>query len=423
MHRLFWWRIRRGIKFHLYSYLGLDCEINPEAGLLRARESPARKYLPKPVSKPTTVLRRNRISMSSKATAQLRPSPAKRIRISDVAEHLNLTKGTVSRALNGYPDISESTRTRVRAAADRLGYRPLVQAQTIRTGRSRAIGLILEEHEYDGHSPFVAQFMAGLSEGAAREDWTLSVTTASSEADTLRRLDELVHDKKSDGFILPRTQVDDPRVRFLREADVPFVLYGRTGDSRGCAWFDIESEAAMAEAVSRLAALGHRRIAHVPGAPGYTYAVVRKDGYLRGMEAAGLQVEDALIGAPAVGRAEGRAAALPLIEAGATALVFAVDHAALGAYDAIRSLGLRVGHDVSVISYDGIPEGAYVDPPLSTFRVDTRAAGRRLAELLIRRCRGEGPEALRALAQAQFLDRGSHAGAPNAPPVTAIGKT
>ena len=71
-----------------------------------------------------------------------------------------------------------------------------------------------------------------------------------------------------------------------------------------------------------------------------------------------------------------------------------------------------VGQDVSVISYDGIPEGGMMQPRLSTFQVDVREAGGRLAQALIRRCRGEAPETLRALARARFLEGGSHGPAP-----------
>lgn len=172
----------------------------------------------------------------------MREPRKRRVTISDLASHLSLTKGTVSRALNGYQDISESTRLRVRRAAEQMNYRPLSYAQAIRTGRGRSIGLVLQVNEHDGHRPFVAEFLAGLSEAASREDWTLTVATAESDEATLRLLDKLSSEHKADGFILPRTKTDDPRVSFLREHGIPFILYGRTENSMGCAWFDIESE-------------------------------------------------------------------------------------------------------------------------------------------------------------------------------------
>ncbi|KNG94898.1 LacI family DNA-binding transcriptional regulator [Pseudaestuariivita atlantica] len=334
----------------------------------------------------------------------------RRVTISDVSEALGLTKGTVSRALNGYPDISETTRLKVARTAERMGYRPLAHAQAIRTGRVRSVGLVFQFYEHDGHRPFLADFLTGISGAASAEGWTLTLATASSQDEMLATLDRLVDERKVDGFILPRTYRDDPRIETLRRAGVPFVLFGRTGDDTGCAWFDIAGEAAMANAVARLAALGHTRIGFVQGGEGANYAHLRLDGYIAGMQAAGLAIDDDLIAPPSLNPIEGCDAGRRLLSLTEppTAIVCAVDQAALGLYDAARERGLAIGREVSVISYDGIPEGRFVDPPLSTFAVDNRAAGERLTQMLIERVRGTDPHALRDLADASFLDRGSH---------------
>lgn len=104
--------------------------------------------------------------MIPKRTNSSTERPVRRVTISDLADYLNLTKGTVSRALNGYDDIAENTRLRVKRAAEQLNYRPLSHAQAIRTGRVRSLGLVLQVNEHDGHRPFVAEFLAGLSEAA-----------------------------------------------------------------------------------------------------------------------------------------------------------------------------------------------------------------------------------------------------------------
>lgn len=342
---------------------------------------------------------------------------AKRVTISDLAQALSLTKGTVSRALNGYPDISEMTRMRVQKMADQMGYRPLSHAQAIRTGLVRSLGLVLQVNEHDGHRPFLAEFLAGVSEAAATQNWTLTVTTAESDEDTLRKLEMLADEQKADGFILPRTRLNDPRIDFLREQDIPFVLYGRTGDPRGCSWYDIASEEAMVEAVQLLANLGHRRIGFVPGAEGYTYADLRQDGYRRGLDAMGLPFDPKLIAAPAVNLDDGATAAAHLLDQPrpASAIVYSVDRAAFGAYTVAKDRGLTIGRDLSLISYDGVPEGNLIDPPLTTYQVDTRKAGKRLTELLIQQIRGAPPEDLRELARAQLLERASHGPAPNFP--------
>ena len=90
-----------------------------------------------------------------------------------------------------------------------------------------------------------------------------------------------------------------------------------------------------------------------------------------------------------------------------TAIVFAVDAAALGAYDAAGRLGLEVGRDLSVIGYDGIPEGRWVRPSLTTFSVDSRESGARLSALLIALVRGASVETLRETRDAKLQIGGS----------------
>jgi LacI family transcriptional regulator len=338
-----------------------------------------------------------------------RPGRRGRVTISDLAAALGLTKSTVSRAMNGYPDISESTRQRVRRMAEELNYHPLSHAQAIKTGRTRALGLVLQFADHDAQRPFLAEFLAGLSAGAHAEGWTLTVAASDSHDDMVATFRSLLRDGKADGFILPRAMCDDPRVALLRAAQVPFVLFGRQADPTDCAWFDILGEEAMRAAVAHLAALGHRRIGFVNGGMQYTYALLREAGFREGMAASGLAVDETLVLRDVVTMPQGVAAGAALLERSdpPTAIVCAVDFAALGVCQAARARGVRIGRDLSVTGYDGIPEGAYADPPLTTFAVDTRAAGMRLSDLLIRRIRGTPPEALRETASARFLDRGS----------------
>lgn len=332
-----------------------------------------------------------------------------RVTIADVADALGLTKGTVSRAMNGYPDISESTQKRVRRKAEMMGYRPLAQAQAIRTGRSRALGLVLQTDIPGAQRPFLSDFLAGVTSAASAESWTLTVATSAGEAEMLATLERLIEERKADGFILPRTWTHDKRMQLLRSLDVPFVLYGRVADPENCAWFDILGEEAMREAVARLVGHGHRRIGFVNGGMEYNFSHLREDGFRRGMAEAGLGVDPGLILSGAMTRESGAMAAERLLahDAPPTAIVYAVDAAALGAYDAAEELGLVVGEHLSIISYDGIPEGVWARPPLTTFSVDSRMAGARLAELLIRRIRGEAPETLRETALATLQIGGS----------------
>lgn len=350
----------------------------------------------------------------STSLARRRPVTAKRVTITDVAARLGLAKGTVSRALNGYPDISEATRKRVTRTAANMGYSPLASAQSIKTGRSRAIGLILESDAHDQHSPFLTDFIAGISEATSREGWSLTVASARYGQDLRDTANRLIQQHKADGFIVPRTRVRDDRVTFLQDIRSPFIAYGRTGygqsDAEPHAWYDFNGEDAMRNAVLRLYAQGHRRIAFVGHDPVYQFSQLRRDGYLRGLAECGLDVDRALICEGVVETRAGTRATQDLLRhvSPPTAIVFTTDEAALGSYDAAKTLGLSIGRDLSVISYDGVPRGEYADPPLSSFHVNNNHAGATLASLLIQQIRGDTSEILTRLDDATLIERGSN---------------
>lgn len=326
-----------------------------------------------------------------------------------MAEALGMTKSTVSRALNDYPDISQTTQLRVKRMAERLNYQPLSHAQAIKTGRTRSLGLVLQLSDHDAHRPFLAEFLTGVSNGASAEGYTLTVASADDEGQMISTFEGLIRDRKADGFILPRAMVRDERVRVLRNADVPFVLFGRQDDDDGCCWHDIRGEDAMRDAVVHLAELGHIRIGFINGGSIYNYAGLRRVGFEAGMAKAELQVDPGLMVEDVVTVEKGAEAAQQLLSNPdrPTAIVCAVDRTALGVYQTAATIGLQIGSDLSVIGYDGIQEGAHVEPPLSTFAVDGQISGDRLARLLVRRIRGEPAEELRETAAAIFLDRGS----------------
>ncbi len=333
----------------------------------------------------------------------------RRITIADVAEALGVTKGTVSRALNGYSDIADGTRLRVEKKAKELGYRPLSHAQAIRTGRVRSIGLVLQINAHDAQRPFLADFLAGVTKGASDKAWTLTVATSTSASDTQETLRRLVEERKADGFILPRTFRHDDRAALLKRMEVPFVLYGRTKDMSECPSYDILGENAIQEAVLRLVSFGHKRIGYINGGLEYNYSYVRASGYRSGLAKAGLEYDPMLVQEDAVTTVQGQAAGERLLaqQNPPTAIICAVDMVALGLYQAIRAFGLEPGRDVSVIGYDGIPEGAYAQPPLTTFSVDNRRAGERLAELLIARIRDGYSEDLIEFDSARLVARAS----------------
>jgi len=333
----------------------------------------------------------------------------KKVTIQDLSDHLGLAKGTVSRALNAYPDIADTTKLRVANAAKKLGYRPSSYAQAIRTGLVKSVGLVLNVAGENPHRPFLSDFLNGISIRLGDDEWTLVVATAQSDENSLEVHSRLIAEQKVDGFILPRTKTHDARVDLLKTHNVPFVLYGRVAQSDGCAWYDIAGETAMQRAVARLAGFGHSRIAFIGGDKDANFEALRREGYEEGVFNAGLAFDPDLILEGAMSVEQGFRAGLALLALSAppTAIICALDRAAIGASRAAASLGLYVGRDVSVIGYDGIPEGAYASPPLTTFSVDSKEAGLRLADIFLKVVRGADASSFCDLGEAKLIERQS----------------
>jgi Transcriptional regulators len=342
--------------------------------------------LPKPVSE-TQCEREEANQVRSNGTIDRRARDTARVTISDLSRALSLTKGTVSRALNGYPDISEATRTRVIRAAQAMGYRPLSHAQAIKTGRSCSLGLVVELSQHDAHRPFLAEFLAGLTQAASAEGWTLTIATSESEADTIRIMRDLVRDRKADGFILQRVLWEDPRIAYLERENVPFICYGRPKHRENMSYFDVMSEAAMADAINWLTRLGHERIGYIGSAEHYAFSHARRDGYRAGLTTEGLPFDPALMVEGALSPEHSARATRQLLalDRPPTAILCATDTLARGVYEIANTLGLQIGSELSVVGYDGAPEGQAMWPRLATFAVDNRQAGARLGEMFIAR--------------------------------------
>jgi LacI family transcriptional regulator len=168
-----------------------------------------------------------------------------KVNLKALSDALGLSRTTVSRALNGYDDVSEATRERVMRAARELGYVADPTARRLATGRADTIGIVYPFGAGDLGDPRFGEVVAGVTERLAERnlDFIIAAARPNAELDTYRRL---VEGKLVDGLIVARTLVDDPRLAYLRSSAFPYVAYGRTRASEPYAWFDFDNEAARA---------------------------------------------------------------------------------------------------------------------------------------------------------------------------------
>ncbi|SCF26804.1 transcriptional regulator, LacI family [Micromonospora chokoriensis] len=298
--------------------------------------------------------------------------------MTDVARLAGVSHQTVSRVLNGHPNVREQTRLRVRAAIAELGYRPNGAARALVTGRSQVIGVVAQNTTLYGP----ASLLAALEQTAAQEGFAVSVGS-------VRNLDHrsisaaverhLSHRVAGIVVIAPVESAGEALERLPK--DVPLVTVD--GDpSRPVPLVTVDQVAGARAATQHLLDAGHRTVWHVSGPSDWFDSVGRIDGWREALLAAGLVPPPLMPGdwsASSGYRCGQMLARMPEV----TAVFTANDHLALGVLRALHEFGRRVPDDISVVGFDDVPEAAYFIPPLTTVRPDFDAVARASLQMLL----------------------------------------
>ena len=288
--------------------------------------------------------------------------------INDVARLARVSRQTVSNVLNNRTGYSEETRARVLAAIEALDYQPHRAARSLRSQRTMQLGYHMPGEQLAAENAFVLGFIQALVRAAADHGHHVLVFT--DQGDELEVFRELVAIRGVDGFILSGSWGDDPRAHYLRQAGVPFAVFGRTAPGLPQTWVDIDSVAAASSAVDFLAAKGHERFAYVGYGAKNSWDVERLEGFRKGLADHGIRVaERSIILGDTL--AEVHADVLRLLgrKHRPTAIVTGSDVLAAVAVNAAKSLGLRVGQDVAVTGFDGGFVQQMTEPMLTSVRI------------------------------------------------------
>ncbi|API55973.1 transcriptional regulator (plasmid) [Rhizobium leguminosarum] len=337
------------------------------------------------------------------------------MKLREFAKQLGLSPTTVSRALSGYPEVSEATRARVASEAMRLGYRPDINAVRLKTGRAGAIGVMMAR---SGEIHF-AEFMSGMAQRLETADTDILITpiTAHNDEDEMQAYRRLVESRRVDAVIIHSPRPRDPRIGVLNSLGLPFLVHGRSESEHVHAWLDIDNENAVRRSTEHLLDLGHRRIAMINGLRGKTYSIHREQGFRVAHQERGLVADPNLMVCDKFSDESGFRHARSFLERAnaPTAIVAGSTMTALGVYRAVRSLGMTVGQDVSVIAHDDVFPYLTAEsmvPSLSTTRSSMRAAGTRCAELTLQLIAGRAVNEVHELWPVELILRESTAPPP-----------
>ncbi|WP_027486806.1 LacI family DNA-binding transcriptional regulator [Allorhizobium undicola] len=333
--------------------------------------------------------------------------------LKQLSELLGLSQTTISRALNGYPEVGEETRQRVLKAAQETGYRPNRAARRLATGKAGSLGLVMPISPQQSSDIHFAEFQSGLAEECLKHEFHFVIIPAHPDAED-QAIRGLVSGGAVDAYYLAYMREKDPRIAMAKSLPVPFIVHGRSlGLETDYPFLDVDNEDAFRASAELLIGLGHRHFAFLNGPEHLDFAQRRKMGMQQALEKAGLALPPHAVTHSLMSDEWGYRNARIVLQMSPrpTALLVASTVLALGAVRAIEEAGLTLGRDISLVAHDDDlqllkPENFTV--PLTTTMSSLRAAGQRVAERLIAELEepGKGPP-LQELWKADLVIRAS----------------
>lgn len=301
--------------------------------------------------------------------------------MADVARIAGVSHQTVSRVLNHHPNVRPTTRDRVLAAIQELGYRRNLSARALVTRRTNTLGVVAFDTTLYGP----ASTLFGLEQAARDAGYFISIVSLKTiNRKTVGEALDYLAAQAVDGLIAIAPQVEAAAAVTALEGTVPVVAV-EGGQAGGMPVVAVDQVHGAELATRHLLDLGHRTVWHVAGPVDWLEAEGRRRGWQATLEAAGVEVPPVVEGdwSPRSGYVAGRRIAAEARTGHATAVFVANDQMALGLLRALHEAGVRVPQDVSIVGFDDIPESEFLTPPLTTVRQDFAEVGRKSIALLL----------------------------------------
>ena len=303
------------------------------------------------------------------------------LRIKDVAEQAGVSPATVSRVLNANDTVSESTRQKVAAVIEALGYRPNRVASNLRRRQAQMIGVVVSDIE----NPHFTAVIRAVEDAAYRKGYRVVLCNTDEQPEKQSAYLGVLAAERVAGAIISPSEPKAPEISELIDNGTCVVAFDRdVADHRADAVLVANKKGAR-WGTEHLLSCGHRSIGYISGPLGVQTASERLQGYRVAMTTARV--------APLVAHGNfridgGAAAARQLLAAGATALLVGNNLMAVGALRTVKDVGLRVGRDVAIVSVDDPPWAELTDPPMTTLAQPVRAMASAAVEMLLSRLEG-----------------------------------
>jgi LacI family transcriptional regulator len=302
--------------------------------------------------------------------------------VKDIAKKLGLHHSTVSRALRDYPDISETTKKKVIKVAKDMNYTPNTIAQSLKTRKSRLIGIIVPEIVHN----FFAKAISGIENVVYKEGFVPIVlqSNESTEREILN-VDAMITNRVA-GLIASISQNTNNADHYIKLMDkgIPLVFFDRIIDNLDTSRVISDDRMGALMGVEYLIENGYRKIAHFSGPPNLNISKNRLEGYVEALEKNKIQFNQELITTGSVHEDNGYKSMEKMLSRNTLPdAIFAInDPVAVGAYRKIKEEGLKIPDDIAILGFSNNVISSYLDPPLSTIDQFPERMGQTAANIL-----------------------------------------
>ncbi|ANB62309.1 catabolite control protein A [Anoxybacteroides amylolyticum] len=286
------------------------------------------------------------------------------VTIYDVAREANVSMATVSRVVNGNPNVKPSTRKKVLEAIERLGYRPNAVARGLASKKTTTVGVIIP----DISSIFFAELARGIEDIATMYKYNIILSNSDQNKEKELHLLNTMLAKQVDGILFMGGNITEEHVNEFQKSDVPIVLAATIEENHLIPSVNIDYEQAAFEAVTHLLEKGHARVAYITGPANDPINNKKLAGYRRALEARGIAYDEALIVEGDYSYDSGIEAyeKIAELEERPTAVFAGTDEMALGIIHGAQDHGMHVPEQLEVIGFDNTRLATMVRPRLTT---------------------------------------------------------
>lgn len=326
-----------------------------------------------------------------------------------IAAKLGVSAMTVSRALNGQPNVNAKTRERVLGAARKLGYTPNHVARSLALRKTETIGVVVPEISHS----FFPEVIRGIEDAVYSAGYHLILTNTAEDESREQDAIMTLHSKRVDGLLISTAQTvtDHSTYEKTIRQGVPIVFFDRVVSGLGATCVNIDDEDCCARITEHMIGHGYQAIAHLSGPPTVSIGEGRLKGYKKALTRNNIKIRSDLIVQSGFHEKGGYTAMEKLLQLPARerpdAVVAVNDPAAFGAMKAIEEHGLRIPQDVAIVGMTDDIRAELVSSPLTTIRQPGYEIGKSSAEALIEEIEGRARPGRKIIIQTELAVRKS----------------